>query len=255
MPAPEIITLQVAGRFFRDFIDTLFDVWGRTLDRTWNEMKQQFPNPLLMGLTAVSFLFDVPFIPFQALVENFGRAMVENAGYYRRYVITGEQAFKLNVEFIARGTFRAGLIDQTLIDAGFTWLASRLFHTISGGGIFARIRSLMGVKDVNDVLNILKRSITRQVALRAFTLMMAFFSIGYGVVSLLNMGLTWNETFQGLQQGNPREFGRQRNRVRKTSQMSRRLSSSQGVRETATGLQKAGKSNATRSSSRLESKS
>lgn len=214
MPAPEIITLSVAGRFFRDYIGTLLDIWGRQLDRTWTSIKEDFPNPILMGLNAIGLIFDIPFAPLQALLENFGRAMLENAAYYRRFVITGEDAFKMNVEFITRGTLRAGLIDQSLIDQGFTWLAGRLFGWISGSSAVARVIRLMGLKTYDDVLDFVKRSLTRTVALRAFSLMLAFFSIGYGVVTLLNMGLTWSSVFQGLQQNNPRAWGKQRNRVR-----------------------------------------
>lgn len=214
---PEIITLQLAGRYLRTYLSTFFDLWGRTLDRAWDSIKADFPNPILMSITAVGVIFDIPFIPLQALLENFGRAMLKNAEYYRRFVITGEDAFKLNVEFITRGSLRAGLIDQSIIDMGFSWLAARLFNTISGGGLLAKIRKLMGVLTSSDVERILKGSITRQVALRAFALMLAFFSVGYGIVSMLNMGLTWPETFKGLNQDNPRAWGRQRNRVRKRS--------------------------------------
>lgn len=242
MPAPEILTLAVAGRYFRDYFSTLLDIWGRTLDRAWTEIVKDFPNPVLMGLTAIGLIFDLPFAPLQALLENLGRAMIPNAAYYRRFVITGEDAFKLNVEFITRGTLRAGLIDQSLIDQFFTWLASRLFRLISGGGLIGRIRKLMGIIDYEDVLRLVKNSVTRTVALRAFSLMLVFFSLGYGIVGLINLGLTWADTFHGLQQNNPRKFGRQRNRVRsKPSRKRQAASSSQGVSSSSTGLQKARK--------------
>lgn len=236
MPAPEIITVQVAGRYLRDYFSTFFDLWGRQLDRTWEQIKADFPNPILMGMNAVSFIFDIPFIPFQALLENFGRAMINNAAYYRRFVITGEDAFKMNVEFITRGTLRAGLIDQSLIDQGFSWLASRLFTVVSGGGLIAKIRKYMGIVSVEDVLKILKGSITRQVALKAFSLMLVFFSIGYGIVVMLNMGLTWNSVFQGLQQNNPRAWGKQRNRLRtrRKSNLEQNLTARRKTHQSAT---------------------
>ncbi len=211
---PQVLSVRLAGTFFRRYMSTFFDIWGRNLDRAWAQIRADFPNPILMGLTAVSLVLDIPFVPFQALLENYGRTMIADAGYYRRFVITGEDAFKLNVEMITRGTFRAGLIDQSLIDMAFSWLAGRLFNLVSGGGLLARIRRLMGIVDVDDVLRLVRNSITRQVALRAFELMMVFFSLGYGIVSLTNLGLTWHEKFQGLQQNNPRAFGRSRNRIR-----------------------------------------
>jgi len=214
MPSPEILSPSLAVRFFSTYFSTLLDVWGRNLDRTWEEMKANFPNPILMGLTAVSFILDIPFQPLRAVIENIGRVMLPNARFYRRFVVTGEECFKLNVEFITAGGLRAGLIDQSLVDMLFSWLAARMFVWISGGGLIARIRKLMGITSVDDVLRIVKGSITRAVALRAIELMMAFFSIGYAAVSLVNLGLTWNEKFEGLQQRNPRERGVQRNRVR-----------------------------------------
>jgi hypothetical protein len=211
---PPITTMEVAGRMLRDYFSTFFDIWGRTLDRAWEAMKEDFPNPVYMAITAIGLIFDVPFIPIQALLENFGRALIPNAAYYRRFVITGEQAFKMNVEFITRGTLRAGLIDQSLVDQGFTFIASRIFTMISGGGALSRIFKLAGLRTHADILRLLRGSLTRTVALRALSLMMVFFSLGYGVVLLLNMALTWPEVFEGLQQNNGRAWGRQRNRVR-----------------------------------------
>lgn len=211
---PPIITGAIATRFLRDYLGTFFDVWGRTLDRAWDEIKRDFPNLLLMGVTAIGVIFDIPFLPIQAALENFGRAMIPNARFYRRFVITGEDAFKMNVEFITRGTLRAGMIDQSLGDMFLTWLASRVFRWISGGGLLQRIGRLMGIVTYDDALRWIRSSITRQLAIRAVSLMLTFFSLGYGVIVLLNMALSWAEVFEGLQQRNPRRRGLQRNRVR-----------------------------------------
>jgi len=214
MPSPEVLTLAVAGRFFRDYISVLFEVAARQFDDMWRGIKEDFPNPVFMGIRAIGFLLDFPFTPLRAVLENLGRAMLPNAQFYRRFVITGYDAFKLNVQTINSGTLRASLMDLSLVDQFFLWLGGRFFTVLTGGGLISRIRRLMGIETVDDVVRILRGSITRQVALQILRTAIQFFSVGFGIVSLINLGLDWNTQFTGLQQNNPRKFGAQRNRVR-----------------------------------------
>lgn len=214
MPSPEVLTLAVAGRFFRDYISVLFEVVGRQFDDMWRGIREDFPNPVFMGIRAIGFLLDFPFGPLRAVLEGIGQAMLPNAQYYRRFVITGYDAFKLNVQSISSGTFRASLMDLTLADQFFIWLGGRFFTVLTGGGLISRIRRLMGIETVDDVVRILRGSITRQVALQIIRTTIQFFSVGFGIVSLINLGMNWNVWFEGLQQKNPRAFGVQRNRVR-----------------------------------------
>lgn len=235
MALPQVLELATAKRFIFGFVPTYFDVLGREFDRAWSEFRDGFPNPLTMAFAVLNFFTGVPFYPLYAIVENFGRAMLPNARYYRRFVITGEDAFKLCTEITTKVSFKAGLIDNTWQEQLIAWLASRLFTMVSGGGFISRIIKLIGVKSYDDVYNILKNSALKSLWLTLIRWGLVWFGVGYAMITMVAVGVYWNEWFQGLQQNNPRAWGNQRNRIRKKpSQKRRRASSSQGVRQTAT---------------------
>lgn len=215
MALPQILSLSTARRALAQFFPTYLSVLGREFDRMVTDVKAGFPNPLAMGFAFFGFFTSIPFLPLYAFVENFGRAMLPNARYYRRFVITGEDAFKLCTEITTRTSFKAGLIDTTFVEEVLIWLATRIWNMLSGGGWISRVRKLIGLSSYDDVLRMLRSSITRSVALQIVRWALVWFGVGYAMITMLVLGVYWNEWFQGLQQNNPRRWGRQRNRLRK----------------------------------------
>lgn len=244
----------MAGRVLRDFIPTYFDVLGREWDRSWTAAKEAFPNLLLVAFELFGFFTSIPFLPLYAFVEDVGRSMLPNAQYYRRYVITGYDAFKLVTEITTKSSLKAGLIDTTFVEQIIVWIASRIWVQISGGGLIARIRKLIGLTDYNSVLNLVRTTVTKNIAMQLMRWFMVWFAVGYAMITMVAVGVYWNEWFQGLQQNNPRAWGSQRNRIRRPSQSAANASLPKERVKLQAAPSKAAKTNATRSSSRLVSK-
>lgn len=215
MPNPRILQLSTARRVLSQFIPTYFDVLGREFDRCWTDIKAGFPNPVIMVFAALGFFTSIPFLPLYAFVENFGRSMLPNARYYRRFVITGEDAFKLCTEITTRTSFKAGLIDTTFLEELIVWVAVRIWNAISGGGWIGRLRRLIGLQSYDDVFRMVKSALTRNIAMQVLRWALVWFGVGYAMITMLVLGVYWNDWFTHLQQNNPRTFGVQRNRVRK----------------------------------------
>ncbi len=211
---PQVITLDVGRRFIAGFLPTYFQVLGREFDRSIVATRAAFPNPVLMAFEFFSFFSALPFYPLYAVVENFGRSMLPNARFYRRYVITGEQAFKLCTEITSKVSLKAGLIDNTWQEAIIAWIAARIFRTISGGGWIARILRLVGVRTYADVFKILQNSALKALYLAILRWALVWFGIGYAMITMVALGIYWDEWFRHLQQNNPRKYGTQRNRIR-----------------------------------------
>lgn len=215
MPAPSILSPKLIVPVITRWFSTYLDVLGREWDRTWTEMREGFPNPLYVGVAFFGFFTSIPFLPLLAFMENFGRSMLPRATYYRRFVITGYDAFKLCTEVTARAASKASLIDNTFFEGIVIWLASRIWRSLSGGGLIARIRALVGLKSYEDVLKLVRNTVTKNIALQLARWFMVWFALGYGMITLVALGLYWDDWFKGLQQNNPRAYGKQRNRIRK----------------------------------------
>lgn len=214
MPSPRVITLATAGRALRGFIPTYFDILGREWDRAWTEAKSAFPNPLTMALAFISFFGSVPFLPLYTVVENFGRSMLPNARYYRRFVITGYDAFKLCTEITSKASLKAGLVDTSLLEDFIVWLSKRFFTVISGGGFVSKLRAMIGLKTEADVLRFFKNSALKQLWLTVLRWALVWFGVGYAMITMLVIGLYWNDWFEGLRQDSKKVYVKKRHRDR-----------------------------------------
>lgn len=211
---PAVISLALGRSIVGNFLPTYFSILGREIDKTWRSIKDGFPNPLLMGFAIFDFFTIAPFIPLYAFVENVGRSMLPNAQFYRRYVITGYDAFKLCTEITTRVSFKAGLIDTTFVEGFIVWLASRIWTMIQGGGTIGLIRKLIGLKDYADVLKLARNMVTKNIAMQLMRWFMVWFAVGYAMLTMVALGVYWDEWFTGLRQDSIRVRGVQRNRVR-----------------------------------------
>lgn len=201
------------------FINTFFITWinssRRAVEMIIDAPFAHFPNLYAVANQIFVAFQTISLAPIRASLEAMMASTTQNARWYRRKVVTGEQVVRIVQNTIREGFLEATFLkENTIADALMQWLLVSIWNGTS------RVRFLWKAANVNgldDLIKLYQNSTLKTIYIRLFTLFWGFMSLGVLTIAYVSFAANFHKLFDPLAQDSVRVWKKRpgRHRVNK----------------------------------------
>lgn len=207
MSNPPLLTpasaLRVVLKYLPAYLRVSTDLTTKVVSEVWRGITTFRWFSVLDAL--IAYFSTVPFTPIIAFVRALSLELAENAKFYRRYVITGEEV----VRYFATVTeevfkFTGNIGNDTITAVVIQWGARLSWNIITGHTYLAKVFKLIKIKTYDDLYQIYKSGALRRLWMIIIQLAVVWFALSTAMATLIWLGLNFHKTFNPLSQLSPR---------------------------------------------------